>query len=266
MPGFLYYIPRLLGPPADLIAAGVGHAFESKPICRQITGNGPDGQGGIVLGDGQRVPEVGHFPARQRWIKDPSQELWVGVYTDGPLPGPADLLRQKPITGHWLELLDGRQWLVPVARQHQEQNGELRWAHNLPRRLSRAGGGTWQSSAIVPRYQAIWDLAERWETSNTDAARNAGKKGDDGEDVASFKFNDAVEGAIRVLAVNYLVGPAEVDLLGLLSIDLATEVLDALCDTPTRLAWFKKKAAAAASAGSNTAAGPEDSTPATGPP
>jgi len=262
MPGFLYYIPRLLGPPADLIAAGVGHAFESKPVCRQITGNGPDGQGGIVLGDGRRVPEVGHFPARQRWIKDPSQELWVGVYTDGPLPGPADLLRQKPITGHWLELLDGRQWLVPVARQYQEEDGELRWAHNLPRRLSRAEDGTWQSTAIVPRYQAIWDLAERWECGKRDAARSAGAAAED----VSFRFDDVVNGGIAALAVNYLVGPVEVDLLGLLSIDLATEVLDALCDLPTRFAWFKKKAAAGASDGSNTAAGPEDLTPATGPP
>jgi len=265
MPGFLYYIPNLLGPPADLIAAGVGHAFESKPVCRQITGNGPNGHGGVLLGDGQRVPEVGYFPTRQRWIKDPTRELWVGVHTDGPLPGPADLLRQKPITGHWLELLDGQQWLVPIARQYQEEDGELRWAHNLPRRLARAQDGTWQSTAIVPRYQAIWDLAQRWENSSIEAARNAGKKDD--EDVATFKFNDVVESAIRMLAVNYLVGSAEIDLLGLLSTELASEILDALCDVPTRLAWFrKKKQAAGESDGSNTGDGPGDSTPATDPP
>jgi len=264
MPGLLYYIPKLNGPPPDLLAAGVGHAFEARPVCRQVS-SGPDGQGGVVLADGRLVAEVGYFADRQRWLKavsDPGRELWVGVYTDCPLPGPADLTRKTPITGHWLELLDGRQWLVPVARCYADEDGELRWSHNLPFRLSRAADGTWQSAAVVPRYQSLWDLAERWENNHRDAARSAGK---DAKQV-SFRFDDVVNGAVAALAANYFLGPTEVDLLGLLSVDLAVEVLGALIDIPTRLAWCKKKAAAAASAGSNTAAGPAASTPATNPP
>jgi hypothetical protein len=52
--------------------------------------------------------------------------------------------------------------------------------------------------------------------------------------------------------------------LGLLTGKLAVEVLDALIDMPTRLAWVKKKNDAE-TAGNSTGAGPADSTAGTGP-
>jgi hypothetical protein len=82
----------------------------------------------------------------------------------------------------------------------------------------------------------------------------------------ALDFDGLHEAAIQALQQNYRLGPAEADLLGLLTGEIAREILEALIDLPTRVAWFKKKQSAAADGGSNTAAGSPAGTPATVPP
>lgn len=252
MPGLLYFLPdrtRDVMLPA-LAAAGIGHAFERTPTVRGVQ-CGPGNAAGLVLADSRHVEEIGYFPQRQTWRSVPKTEAWVGMFS-AQQPGPGDLRRERQLDGHLVTLLDGAQWLVPVARGHAEEDGDLRWYHTLPRRATLDDEGRWTAGAVLPRYAPLLEAATRWEEAQ--AAGNV-RDQEGGRAALMFDFAGTIEAAAEVLAANYLVGPAEIDLLGLLTEEIAVEVLNALIDIPTRLEWIKKKLAAAR-AGGNTGDGP----------
>ena len=276
MSGLLYFLPKATREikAADAAAAGIGYAIDDRLTPSQCQNNGPGGcGGGVVLADCRRVEShlVRFLPEKQIWRKIPGTDAWVGRRRDGPT-GPQDLQRADSLGGHFVKLLDGNDWLVPVARGWNECDGELRWFYNVPRALELDEDGKWQQGGVLPRFAEIWDLALRWEESRRTAAIAAGDDdtGDGtGDKIVTFDFQDTIAAAVTALAVNYAIGPAEAALLGLLSEELANEVLDALIDLPTRTAWFsadahedeQKKTAAA---GGSTSAGSAAATRATG--
>ncbi len=247
MPAFLFYLAgRAAGVSLDdCRATGLGYALRRGCSRRGVTG-GPGGGGGVVVADEERVPsdQVGYFPDRQVWrpLVDakPAGSVWVGYAKDAP-PGPADLLRDQPLRGHEVTLLDGRNWLVPIARGWIEQDGDLRWYCNLPEVLDLDAEGKWKESKVLPRLAHLWDLALRWDDARSGATVKAEGDGDGGKTTALVEFDQIIDGAVTALAANYCLGRTEVAMLGLLSTATAAAVLDALADVPTRRAWCKKK-------------------------
>jgi len=275
MPAFFYYLPGSDVSPRRIAALGLGYALGGSFARRDVHG-GPDGGDGVLLADAARLAgdELGYYPAKQKWRiaaagsprtgpQSPDCAYFIGLYANHPAPGPADLLRPDALQGHELTLLDGNRWLVPIARGYAEEDGDLRWYKNLPQVLDLDDDGHWTRGAILPRYAALWDLACRWEQARMN---NRGREPADGPDaVIRFQFADIIDAAVTALAANYAIGRLEAALAGLLSEEAAVEVLDALIDLPTRLAWCKKKLAAE-STGEDSSVSPADSTAAIDPP
>jgi hypothetical protein len=249
--GFLYYINggNAAFGPREAAALGLGYALADPGVAvRQVVG-GPDGGNGVIAA-AAGVQEVGYFPDRQTWRRLCTEDsvagtVWVGL---APLrrPGPADLARVDRLSGHWIELLDGHPWLVPIARGWSEEDGELRWYHNVPMVADLDDAGRWTRRKVSERYAAFWDLVCRWDEARGQAAAVAAGTLDSGSVTVSFEFDDLLDAAVQVLAQNYRLGRTEAALLGLLSDAAAVAVLNAAADMPTRRAWHEKKSAARA--------------------
>jgi len=280
MPAPLYYLPKQPRnvTPADLDRLGLGYAFTPGKITVNEVRGGPDGGEGIIVADADGVAahQVGYYRDRQEWMEfgpallgprpltpDPRPPAdgwpWVGRYTDAPVL-PEQLARPQHLRGHLVQLDDGQEWLIPVARAWTEEDGDLRWFAALPQRITLDSEGHWKPSWVVKRYAALWDLAIRWHESQQAAAAEAAP----GQTSLLVDFDGFVDAAVAALATNYRVGRAEVVLLGLLTVETARAILDALVDRPTLLKWLAKKNAMTA-AGSSIAAGPAAATAATDP-
>ena len=237
MAGFLYNLP---GPTTmgieQVRKAGLSYAFDSdRCTCAGVMERGLDGGSGVVAADPSRVEQIGLYPDRQTWRKIPGQKLWAGFYTDDR-PKPANLERKKRLNGHPVELLDGNKWLCPVARSIGEQDGALVWDYAVPNRSRLNDDGQFEPGEVVEKYAVLWEMASCW----NDVRKGAFEESD-GETV-SFSFDNIHHSAVMALAVNYVVGPVECDLLGLLGQDAAVEILDALIDQPTWIELLKKMA------------------------
>lgn len=268
---FFYFIPnRNTLTPADAAAVGLAYAFEKSIDCAQVS-NGPGGKHGIVCaqsdsyGDGQ----LGYRPENQVWIQIPGSEIHVGHYK-GHLPTADELLRQKPLGGHILELDSGDRWLCPQARSYSEkmEGDELAiyWHCQLPQRLSLGADGHWVRGGVTGRYAALWELTEAWQRMKfPDAPENDRRRFDD---------EGQIDAAVLCLQANYRIGRLEASLLGLLNDELVGQILDCNIDWATFVSLIQKKTALAAAkmassspsippATPNSSAGPAGETPIT---
>lgn len=277
---FLYYIPR--GPRNigldEIRKLGLGYAIDTEiGLVRCPCTTGPDGNGGLIIAlaaPGKEI-EVRYKPAEQTWRSLPPAEgadlgslpCWVGYYTQTP-PGPAagGLARPKMLDGHWVTLGDGNEWLVPVARGASEQDGEIRWYAALPRVMTLDSAGGWAEGDVVAEYATLWEIAGRW----WDALQSAFAAGDGKTDHVEVDFQEANDGALRVLQTNYRLGRIEVAALGLFTTTTARDVLNAAVAMPTLLAFLRRDAGDDAekktTPGSGDSGGAGDSPPGDGSP
>jgi hypothetical protein len=272
----LYHLTTAVTP-AMLREAGYDW-LAGRGLVRCQTAGGPAGVGGTVLGDAKLVTadRCRWQPTGQRWRTTALDGLHVGLWDDLPAPGPGDLARAKQLQGHQVELLDGREWLAPIARGWTEEDGDLRWYTALPQQLDHGPDG-WRKGAVLPRYASLWKIAERWEANYAAAiaAAVAMHQADYGDapdvDAAGellaveISLSDAADMACQCLAANYRVTAAEISLLGLFADATPAAVLDALIDRPTRIAWAKKNVQPDPDS-PNSSDGNGASTPATGQP
>ena len=269
MPGFLYYLPgRSAGLSlAEAQAAGLAYALDG-PLSSVNVRGGPDGGDGVLVSLASAVPpeQLRYQAEAQRWRKIPGADAWVGVYNDAK-PQAADLARPKQLAGYDVLLADDRPWLAPVARGWTEEDGELRWYAALPQRSVLGEDGTWQPGDVLPRFARLWDLALRFEEARRQAILGSAAATDGKPVEVQFDFSGLHDAAVFVLQENYRLGPAEADLLGLLTGDISREILETIIDLATRKEWFsaKKKQSADRAAGLNTAAGSPAATDTTGP-
>jgi hypothetical protein len=260
MPGFLYYFPdKNLVSQKELPALGFGYLGEASAFSSTGVQRGPGGGSGCICSLDNVPGDKCHVDLpNQTWRKFGSH--WVGFWRDQQ-PTPEELARQEMISGHPVRLADGDRWIAPVARSLRiRESGDelsLAWARELPQRLDLAEDGkTWVNSGILPRYQPLWDIAEKW------AEVRWGGGGRD-SDLAG---QAAVDAAVLCLQTNYRIGRAEVALLGCLTDELVNRILDLLIDEPVAVEFIKKKAASqllkdAESVGQNSGDGPAGSTP-----
>lgn len=224
--GLYYYLPgEAPVTPARLAEAGISYALGAGGHPQAGMSPGPDGGRGKVFclpGAGQTGPDL-QQAAKASWAKIPGATAWVGFDPSAP-PGPDELARDRVFEGYWVDLADGRRWLVPVVR-------ELRGSTVLPRGR-RWDGSAWSDGEVLPRYREIFAAAcKAWETML--AAADGGGAGEISVDT---------DLAAQALALNYRVGPAEISHLGLFDTRSEVEVVRALLDLPVLEALKKKEA------------------------
>jgi len=200
--------------------AGIGYAVdgESTPPCTGMM-PGPDTGQGVLLTVGGITPAAAG-PACD-WTQIHGATAWLGL--SGERPGPADLARKSQRDGHAVRLADGNEWLVPVARA-------LDGTTPLPRRLALSAEGVWVFGDVTEEFAGLYaDACRVFETFCGEA-----------EDDGAVLVSEGVEIAVRALAVNYRIGPAEISALGLFTSESQADVLKALVDWPA-LDELKKK-------------------------
>ena len=211
--------------PQDLTVWGLGHAFDGSP-SRRATANGPNGQGGVVIGVGE---SIGYFPETQTWTQLPAIDgaptRWLGLPKPPPKLAPESLRRATQLPGHLVTLADGQQWLVPAAKRFDVNS--QRYDRAVGSRLRLNSAGEWMVEDVLPQYAELWAAATRWF---------------DYRDDGSLMVAEAADMCVVALTTNYRVSRAEVGALGLLD-DKTTiaEVLNAVIDQPTFVEWCQKK-------------------------
>ncbi len=272
MPGFLYFLNNVQATPRkeELAALGLAHAFSkvpqmpSPPLVSGFACGEIQGLSGMILFDPERVEpgRAGFFPDRQTWIQLPGSEgkVFVGV-DNSQIPTPGELQRVNMLPGSPVELGDERTWIVPIARSWSECDERLVWSDEVPRSMTVLPDGRWGPGEVVPRYRELWEIGDLYCSLCL---------GDPSEE-QKRKINEygSFSAAAIVLAVNYLVGPAECSLLRILDTHNALQILDALIQRADlrELAQKKRRQAVATEvASSPSSAGPADSTAVIAPP
>ena len=210
---FLYYFPGVSGMnPRMLARFGCLDRFTAsggKLIAHGVTAvnDGPAGLGCIVAA-GAEPPR-----AVSGWQR--SCDFWVALEDLFQPPGPDDLERDVGLAGYRQVLGDGNAWRVPLV--HRWDAASERHVPAVPSSLQISAGKI--GRRIRPEYAAVDAIALR-----TFEAFYAKK---------SFPAEELFADAAALLAVNYRIGIAEINLLGLIQDETAlTHLLAASIDSP----------------------------------
>lgn len=244
---FLYFVPNVSDPASAKKADkyGIGYAFDGLPVVAQVPGNGPGGTSGMLLWNRGTDEVHGYYPAKQTWKRVPGSVAHFGWYNDA-LPKPADLERKSALAGHPVELGDGNYWTCPAARHWEEQEGgSLVPTIAAPHSYTVNDEGDWTIGEIVPRYAALWKVAQRYFDLIAGAA----------ESDSGFDFTGGNDAALECLSTNYRVSKGEVSALNLFNGNVIHPILEAAADLPTYKILEKKRRDAA---GLNSTDGPTD--------
>jgi hypothetical protein len=188
----------------------------------ELTAAGPGGASGTMLCalpvSGDAPPRLGYFPDQQQWTEfrefgQPEHAYWVAIDKEHP-PTPDDLRRRVTFAGYDVELA-GQQWHVPVIRNPNGGTG-------LPTTWKVAAGGVVQES-----------IREEWRLLFESFGRAIFLFNDpDGPYPLEIDRAEALELCLDALAVNYRVGLAEQNLLGLIGSETWAVVLAVSVDFP----------------------------------
>lgn len=182
----------------------------------EVIGAGPDGNRGYIAS--RESSGVGYYPHLQTWAD--GGDCWVGWYNSSP-PGPNDFAVDELIDGHAVRLGDGKEWMIPVARQFPQGT-------KLPQTLRLGSSGLTQ--VVAPAYVELWEKACRIADIMLGNA-------DDADVSAESMFRTA----LQALQVNYVVSLPEVNALGLFTDVAVRGILQAMIDLPSILEYAKKK-------------------------
>lgn len=228
----IYFLPDVEAKRLDAtgIQKYLGDRFDGLSPTPFPCPDGPDGLSGTVLS----VSGDGYYADQQEWHA--FKRFHVG-WQKGKQPGPADLIRPKPLRGMEIELADGNAWTIPVAV--------------LQPGIRSLVDDKW---GVVrdPALSSIWELAEEikrevWEPINAVFEQHLETMAEASAMIAAeiqaqpevaarmgtacIALATACAGidpnhAVRILAINYRVGGEEVSALGLLKADVELSVTD----------------------------------------
>ena len=217
MAGFLYYFGGVGTVPSrdvsrlpdvySLRETLDGASWGSRPVA---SGPGPNAGAGVVIAP---APPLGGVEAStaislaaQRWIRLDAEDgpgVWLGFWIHDP-PRPIDLARSEaPIVGANVTLLDGNAWIVPTLPGV---------ASTLPEVFAWDGRGV--ARRQEKRFESIVAEASVWWDRFISDAFGAG-------------WDEIFDYSVRVLGINYRVGPAEVAALELMATTNVFAVLHA---------------------------------------
>lgn len=203
---------------------GLGYAMRDGGGCETTeVFNGPLGAGVFFSFAGANT-QLGNGAV---WREIPGKGgLSVG-YLPEKKPKPRDLERANMLSGHATQLGDGHKWLIPCARR-------IDGSTPLERGIEW-DGSSWVGGDVVAHQQELYAQACKvWDSIMRSI------DGADAEEDVRLKVNDECDIASMALGTNYLLGPAEISLLGLLTTHKMAQVCLALVDWPA-LDELKKK-------------------------
>ena len=194
-------------------------------------GKGPGNKRGIAVGD----PEFGKIlynDANQSWSpRFGFPGTYVGVNCNPVTP--AQLARDKQVSGPMVELLDGNKWMVPQLREWREGDAEIPFVYEckLPTVLKQSPTtGAFVSGPVTPSYRELWE--ESLAISEDMAKRSKNSR----YEIDSDRLDRFVAG---LLSVNYRVSAAEIGLLGLIDVNLYRDIIWAALDWGTLMELAK---------------------------
>ena len=198
-------------------------------LARGVPGSGPGGQKGLMLGvapadeRGTICDPIGYYPDRQRWFEpDDDDEVWIGVETDSPVC-PQDVLRTTVIQGHPVKLLDGHEWIIPVARCFPEGT-------RLPMKVLPKRDGSVEYE-VRDEYLILAETADMLLTSF-----GLMREEEDGQAVVvetGLSVEEAMSVCLKAIGCNYRISWREVRAMELVDGDALFEITLALIDWPT---------------------------------
>lgn len=221
MAGFLYYIPGgQTAAKATLEKAGIWNTIGGCALaCRQVFG-GPNGGSGIIV-SASEASMCTYQKDGQTWEQSAGEGgAWIGYWNDSP-PKEADLRRKQQLAGHPVELREGEMWCIPVARM-------ITGGSALPQSFVLGRNFEIVDAKILPRYAAMWARTQQvWEMMSRQT---------------DIDVTPCLELAIEAIGLNYHVGVAEVNLLGLVtSANFFNGICGAVLDLPGLEAIKKKR-------------------------
>tara|TARA_B100000029_G_scaffold513941_1_gene615023 strand:+ start:1546 stop:2250 length:705 start_codon:yes stop_codon:yes gene_type:complete len=227
---FLYFVPtKNTETLQDLL-----YAFESTPIDREILRGGPNGGRGFLYVDSaaaHKIAQITYDPKVQTWRKFPGKDIWVGYFNDNP-PTPSELIRKDVIDGYNVNLGDGNSWKIPTCRYF----GETGYTPALPQVMDIDEDGNWTVGNIVAKHKKLWDVSCQW----FDLVASFGLDEGEGAEV-DMSVADVADACVVALGTNYRVSIVEVGLLGLLTSETRTAVMNSTIDFQAVEEWSKKK-------------------------
>lgn len=256
----LYFVPGN-GAVADREALeqnGIGYAFEDSTYQNCECMSGPGGSHGVLVAP-NGAKRIAYKPDEQTWRQVPGHESYVGFWNDDR-PTPESLAREGGVRGHVVELADGQSWQIPIAQEWLEGPQGARVLRVLPESIDVDANGQWTGAGVHPAYARLWEYAvQYWDVWLAALVGKAQEVDDetpgDEKVVAEMEFDELMDAASCALATNYRMSPLEIGLLGLLTINHAHRVLEAVCDWDSFWQIVKKKQASVALHTSNGAAG-----------
>lgn len=240
MAQFTYYLPKESKADAETISRyGLTYALDPrKRSIGQVSANGPDGGAGLLA---TMAPDPPKYDASsQTWRKAPKADYWVGKTTAATI-GPEDLARDRMLSGEWIELGDGNEWLAPYARRFDPNEG----TYVQPPGVSSFDfddEGEWIVGNVRPKYRELWGVAT-WFWAELAKATEVG----------DVSLPGAVDRSIVALQANYRISKTEAVVLGLLDESTVFAVLGAAVDLSTVREWEDKKKEAAPDGGDSDA-------------
>lgn len=171
---------------------------------------GPEDQTGILIswpttGDA----ETGYKPDRQTWLPAVPREgleakrYWVGVWNDRP-PTPKDLKRHYQYNGRFVDMNDGKEWLIPRASE-------------LPHQMILADDGTWKFE-VQRQFHDMHNESQKWVSLLAQA-----------DESTTFLWPDLIAFVVPALKMNYMLTDEVISHLGLLDQPRLIRSLYAIC-------------------------------------
>lgn len=239
------------------LAKSIGNVRGPNPwidnVCSRIksreTMRGPGDQMGLLVADGSVADsDIKHDPQSQVWSRRFGSDAWIGFDRLNP-PGPVELARPQLTSGLELELLDGRQWVIPQLCQYdpEQMEGPLQYACRLERRLVQdSQTGRLTQGDVIPKYADLWGMA--LEIGNEILQQLlVGPASLEDEQIETF--------CAGLLGLNYRVELPEISALGLLSPGSFRRIVQIGIDWDTLETNLKNRQSRLSSGGTNTERG-----------
>jgi hypothetical protein len=209
---FLYFIPgnpRVFVPRAEVLATFAATALREQlrsdktwnadsVVFNALPEHGPGGNVGTLFCclPGGLITDEAFKPdyraKEQTWIE--INGSWLGWYTDNK-PTEQSLRRAKTVSGYGVVLNDDCEWLAPTIRGYTAKR-----KLTLPEEITRGPNGA-RVVRIKPEFQRFQDLADKlWDFQFSKI---------------ELSIAQCCDAAAELLSLNYQIGPAEVDALGL---------------------------------------------------
>lgn len=242
----LYFIPEAKALTPQVIADHclahlAGHTSQRE------TFRGPRGAGLLVSANTTPADLLAYDENKQTWSERFGLESLVGTWHDHPVR-PESLLRDNPVAGQSIELIDGNKWIIPLLRQWRAGDDGMIVKCKLPCVMQQSPiDGRFVLGKVIPTYRQIWEqslaIAEQiLRQLSTDAK-------------AEMEDADVDQFVIDLLAVNYRVDASIVSHLQLLTPELCGQIICAALDLDTLRHSLKNLYSRRLSGGMNTESG-----------